>query len=320
MRLNRFFDPWSRFWFTPGSPAPLCLFRILYGLLVLATAVFWTPDLFALFGPHGLVSIAGVQKWEHTPRFCFLFWMPPTDQSVFILWLVLLVFAVLATLGLFTRVSILVVYLCLLSFDHRAPMLMHSGDTLLRILSFIMFFSPAGAMFSLDSLIKAKREGIVKNQWEIEAPLWTVRLMQIQLAAVYCQATFAKLLGPMWREGTAVYYVSRLEQFARFPVPYLFDNRLACALLTWGTLIIQFALCSLIWYKPLRYYVLIAGCLLHIGIDWSMDIPLFEYLMMSLYLVFIDASDIRRVFEFFGRFKTTASGMFKRQVIRQDRV
>src|SRR5436309_7289245 len=49
---------WCRFWFTPADPTPLCLMRIVAGLLVLYVHVAYTFDLHALFGPDGWYSTA----------------------------------------------------------------------------------------------------------------------------------------------------------------------------------------------------------------------------------------------------------------------
>jgi hypothetical protein len=36
----------------------------------------------------------------------------------------------------------------------------------------------------------------------------------------------------------------------RFPVPYLFENLSVCKILSWFTLIIEFALFTFVWFKP----------------------------------------------------------------------
>src|SRR5437660_10054980 len=48
--VARVWAAWSRFWFTPADPTPLCLMRIVAGLLVLYVHVAYTFDLQALFG------------------------------------------------------------------------------------------------------------------------------------------------------------------------------------------------------------------------------------------------------------------------------
>ncbi len=47
----------------------------------------------------------------------------------------------------------------------------------------------------------------------------------------------------------------------------------------------------------LRYYVLAAGLALHLGIDYAMNIPMFEYITMAGYLVFVDSKDTERAVE-----------------------
>src|SRR6266566_2650941 len=56
--VGRAWAAWCRFWFTPADPTPLCLMRIVAGLLVLYVHVAYTFDLHALFGPDGWVPTA----------------------------------------------------------------------------------------------------------------------------------------------------------------------------------------------------------------------------------------------------------------------
>jgi predicted DCC family thiol-disulfide oxidoreductase YuxK len=121
-------------------------------------------------------------------------------------------------------------------------------------------------------------------------------LIAIQVALVYLYTFAWKALGPMWLSGIAVYYTSRLVEFWRFPVPYVFEHLATIKLWTWGTLLVEFALGVLVWVKELRYWVLLSGVLLHLGIDYSMNIPLFAPIMISSYLTFVDPEDLERFF------------------------
>ena len=64
--------------------------------------------------------------------------------------------------------------------------------------------------------------------------------------------------------------------------------------MTWGTLLVEFALGALVWFRDLRYPVLLAGLLLHLGLEYSMIIQLFQWVMISAYVLFIDPRDLRR--------------------------
>jgi hypothetical protein len=55
--VEKAWSAWSRFWFTPADPTPLCLMRIVAGLLVLYVHIAYCFDLQALFGPDGWYPI-----------------------------------------------------------------------------------------------------------------------------------------------------------------------------------------------------------------------------------------------------------------------
>ena len=52
-RLSTAWRAWTGFWFTPADPTPLCLMRIVAGLLTLYVHVAYSFDLQAFFGPKG---------------------------------------------------------------------------------------------------------------------------------------------------------------------------------------------------------------------------------------------------------------------------
>lgn len=107
-------------------------------------------------------------------------------------------------------------------------------------------------------------------------------------------------MGILWMNGTAVYYAMRLEDFHRFPTPALHSLFLIKSL-TWLTLLIEFALGVLIWFKELRYPVLLAGLGLHLGIEYAMNIPLFEWMIVATYINFIEPQDLSRMWNWTRR-------------------
>jgi hypothetical protein len=269
----------------------------------------WGQDLFTWFGPRGVVPIPTMQAYERTARFTLFYMLPLSDETVLALYIALLVAALFVALGLFTRVSLIALFLLLLSFHHRNVIILHSGDTLLRVSGFILMFSPAGEMFSLDYLMKKRRGLAVETPWAITCPIWTQRLLQLQIAAIYCQTFCSKLAGDTWWNGTAVYYAFRLEDFTRVPIPFLFDNLFLYKVMTWGTLALELALWTLIWVKEFRYYVLFAGITFHLGLDVTMNIPLFQYIMISSYLNFVDPIEVKRALDYLSvRFKLKTGG------------
>jgi hypothetical protein len=284
---------WNDFWFKRTSVAPLALLRIVLGILLFTSTLLWIPDCALYFGPNSFVAEKSVDIYQGL-GFSVFYLLPRSDELVRAVILTLLFSAVCLTVGLFSRTSALIAFLCLTSLHHRNPFVLNSGDVLLRLFMFILIFAPAGRMWSVDAASDKKRGRVV----ETECAPWTMRLIQIQIFALYCQAFWCKASGIDWASGVAVYYCTHLPEYFHLPVPaFLTENEFCVKALTWGTLVIEFSLWGLIWIKEFRYWVLLAGLAMHFGIDWSMNIPLFEWITVAGYIAFVEPKDVVRFVE-----------------------
>jgi hypothetical protein len=291
MTLKDLAATWDRFWFSPCSPASICIFRILIGFQVLLCALFWGPRLLTWFGEKGVESAQAVNLWYGSARFDLLTLFGSSDTVTIWLYFVLIAAAICLTLGLFTRSSTLLVWLLLLSFHNRNYFILNAGDHLLCFCTFLLIFAPADKMYSLDSWIKKKVNNAASDAL---CEPWIQRLLQILVCAVYYQAFTTKLSGSTWLNGTAVYYVLHCDEFQRFHHLQFFDQFLVYQFLNWTTLGIEFSLFSLVWIKEFRYWVLLCGLILHLGIECTMALGLFEYTTISLYVNFVDPQLVAR--------------------------
>jgi len=269
---------WRRFWFAPQSTSTVAVWRVAFGLVVLAWAIALAPDLFAFFSAHGLLSEqpAGL-PWG------LLRWLP-SDAALITAYAVLLLASVCLTAGYHSRLASLLVFVGVLSFQERNPFVFNSGDLVIRDIAFYILLAPTGAALSLDRWRTAR-----DRFWECPARApWALRLMQIQLSVIYLAAAWWKVRGEVWRNGTAVSYALRLTDMLRFPVPSLLtDNMLAASLLTYGTMALELTLGILIWNRRLRPAVLVAGVLFHLAIDYAFLVGFFSFAMLVCYTVFI---------------------------------
>jgi len=283
---------WNEFFFEPRSPIPIALFRIVLGLIVLIDAAMLRPDWLTWYGPRGLVSLATLQQLEYGPRINVFAILPQTDLWAYAVFYVLVVSALFLCAGLFTRASSIAVFILVASIHQRNLYIVHSGDTLLRCSLFFLMFAPAGAALSLDRLrnIWKGKEGL---EIRPRAP-WAQRMIQIELSLLYFTTFWSKTLGPAWVDGTALYYVYRLNDFHRFPMPEFLNNMALIKLQTWFTLVAEFSLGVLIWIKELRYPVLLLGVLLHLSLEYSINAPMFQWTILALYVTFLDASVLER--------------------------
>jgi hypothetical protein len=138
---------------------------------------------------------------------------------------------------------------------------------------------------------------------------WTQKLYRFFIALIYFQAFWSKLEDKTWLDGSAIYYVLREHEFLLFPVPWIANNLWICQALTWGTLVIECSMWSLIWFKETRYFVLVGALLLHLGIEYTMNLPVFESMMIASLVVFIPSEDLKLAYDklcaFFGRLTTS---------------
>ncbi|MFN9715619.1 MAG: hypothetical protein ACK57G_17690, partial [Planctomycetota bacterium] len=105
----------------------------------------------------------------------------------------------------------------------------------------------------------------------------------------YASTALCKMQGNTWWNGSAVWIVSKMQDnYGRLIPGEFFDLPWISPAATWGTLLVEFALPVALWVRPIRNYAVLAGIALHLGIEVSMNLFLFQWVMMLGLLAFID--------------------------------
>lgn len=292
MRLRSAVATWNQFFFKPQSPLPVCLFRIFYGTLIVINLILLHLDWHAWYGTHAWTSLETMHMMEPGVRLNLFRIMPQNDAWIEAFFWVFLVFAVLLAAGFLTRISTVIVFVCLASLDQRNLYMTHGGDTFLRVAGFFLMFAPAGAALSIDRFLRVRR-GKEGKQIQPKPP-WAQRMIQIELALLYFMSFWGKSLGTPWVNGTALYYVMHLDEIQRFPVPQWLLQPILLKLGTWFALALEFSLGTLIWFRELRYPLLILGLLFHLTLEYSLNTPMFQWDVLSAYILFVYPEDLDR--------------------------
>jgi uncharacterized membrane protein YphA (DoxX/SURF4 family) len=311
--IGRLLRAWDRFLLEPVSPVPIAVYRILFGTLVFVNGLLLLPDVAIFFGEQGVLPMDAALRYTRTPRLNVLAWLPNDERWLYGFFAIYLGASVCLAAGVLTRFSAALVFVSLATLHHRNMVVLNSADTFLRVASFCLIFSAAGRALSVDRWLRVRR-GLEPPGGPPPAAPWAQRLIQIQLAIAYLATVRWKLAGHTWVDGTAVYYATRLHEFWRFPVPYVFDHLWTIKLMTWGTLAVEVALGTLVWFRRLRYPVLLAGLLLHLGLEYSMNIQLFQWVMISTYVLFVEERDLRRALAWLSRL----AGVGSREIAAGD--
>jgi hypothetical protein len=172
-----------------------------------------------------------------------------------------------------------------------------------RVALFLLCFTRAGDGLSVDSYLKNR-----KNDWRkavfdpVPVAPWAQRMLQVQMALAYISTGLLKINSPVWFYGNGCYLATRLSDFVKLPVPEIFEHRIPLYILNWFTILIEFAAGTLIWVKEIKYWIILLGVILHLGIDWALNIPVFEFAFMSMYILFVEPKDIKRLGRWFKLF------------------
>lgn len=231
---------------------------------------------------------------------------PELVQLFFIVWIAVLV---LLGVGWKTRLMTIINFILVLSIHERNLFILNGGDTLLRLLGFWMIFLPAGAYYSLDAFQQRakqyRRTGQLADIRVESSPrmMWAfpLRIIQLQVACVYVFSAMTKLIGYRWMNGEAIYLAFQLEPYRRplalwivenIPEQMMFGITLGVVLLETTWILLVF---SPILQPLLRRLALLAGVALHTGIATAMVIQNFSQMLLSSYLLFLEARIFKRL-------------------------
>jgi ABC-type multidrug transport system fused ATPase/permease subunit len=251
------------------------------------------PSLTRLFGENGPVPSQPTTEFHWIYPYTYgIFQVWTSDTALFVGWAILLLSAVSLLVGWHSRLAAVLVWIVFLSFVRRNPSVFNYGDHVISITALILMLSACGAALSLD---QRRRSG---RFWSAECrSRWPVRLMQLQLSLIYFFSAQSKLRGDEWNEGSAVSFPWRtFHDWAILPAPqWLAESAVLVNAVTWGTLVLEFALAILVWNPRLRYWLLAAGVVLHVMIWLNLSVTFFSLAMFVLYLSWAPWQTVRHL-------------------------
>nr|WP_303652849.1 DCC1-like thiol-disulfide oxidoreductase family protein [Paludisphaera mucosa] len=306
-----FAQGWSRFFFRPADPTPLGLIRIAVGLLGFWSLFILGLDLHAYLGSQGWADAEGA--YQSLPAYAWSFWFFVPDSMLRAFWLGGLGVFALLTLGLFSRTTAVLAWIIIVSTVRRAPVAVFGFDQILSTLALYLAASGAsGQAVSLDRFLKRYREAreraaVVRPQGarvvspiEPGKPRPTVsanlglRLIQLHLAFIYGTAGLAKLQGPSWWTGMALWGTMTAGEFVSRDFTGLAAWPMVLNAMTHGSLALELAYPVLIWLRATRPLMIAGAVLLHLGIAVvSPGLGEFGLAMIAANLAFVSGTWIR---------------------------
>ncbi|HEY2893201.1 MAG TPA: HTTM domain-containing protein [Pirellulales bacterium] len=293
--LSEVVASWNQFWFRPADPATLGLVRICAGAMLLYTHLVWSLDLQAFFGDKSWLPRATLDTLQvDSFSWSYLWWFGNSPVALWCVHLLALVVFVLFTIGLFTRATGILAAIATLAYIHRVPAALFGLDQINAMLVIYLAIGPSGAAYSLDNWLKLRAGKPVETH-----PLWTanlaIRLIQIHLCIIYLFAGTAKLTGPAWWDGTAMWMALGNMEYQSLDMTWLADWPRLINLMTHVTVYWEIFYCALIWPRLTRPVMLLLAIPLHMGIAICLGMVTFGLVMLIANLAFLPPAFVRAV-------------------------
>ncbi len=293
IRMAELLQGWDRLFFSEQPTLTICVVRMLAGLLVLLETWSWRKVYPQLLGPQGWFDLDSYLRHLSPTRMTLLQYLPATLRPVEMLLLLQALAGSCLVLGLAPNFAAGICFVTLVSLHNRNPYVLNSGDTVCRFFCLFLLFAPSGTQLSVlhpDALLRPEETG-----WP-----WTLVLIRLFVANVYLKNVLFKLKGEWWRDGTAVERVLRVRIWNRVQLPGFLAHRWFYRTATYGTLVIETALFTLVWIEEFRLPVLLAGVLFHLGLWYFLRIRLFQVAMIIGLAAFVEPAEYAAFFDWVG--------------------
>lgn len=268
---------WDHFLFESCDPLLAPVLRIGFALLIVIQTLCVWPDAAYWYSDSGVLKsqtaeqILGPQAWSLLHGLDSEPWMAQLGL------LCLLIHSGLMLLGCYSRFQVAAIFVWLVSFQNRNPLITDGEDTVFRILAFLLIWLPLDAKWSVMALRDSKNA----HRTPTAKDAWALRLIQFQMTVIYASTALCKLEGETWQNGSAVGFVSRMtDNFGRWISPEWFDLPWITPLATWGTLAVEAFLPFGLWIPKIRWLAIGLAALMHLGIEASMNLFLFQWVML----------------------------------------
>ncbi len=272
-------SPTIRSYFTETqNAAPLAVFRILFGILMLWSIV--------RFAANGWIS-----KLYIEPQFFFSYygfgWVQPIGEWTYLIFVVCGLSAIFVAIGFKYRNSVIVFFLSFTYIELMDKTTYLNHYYFISILSFLMIFLPAHAYYSVDGY----RDENLRSQ---EVPRWSIDSIKLLLGIVYFYAGLAKLNSDWLFEAMPL----QIWLPAKYSIPLLGDllqQTWVHYAFAWSGAIYDLSIPFLLLYKRTRVFAFALVVVFHILTRVLFPIGMFPYIMIASALIFFDAGLHNRI-------------------------
>jgi Vitamin K-dependent gamma-carboxylase len=292
-------DAWDTFWFKLIDARQYAALRIAFGGLALIYFVQLLPYVETQFSGSGWlgdiqqIDIQNGGSWS-------LFFIATGMYATTLAYAVVILgiaSAFLMMIGWQSRLATCITWLVWVSLWNRNPLILDGDDAVLKMMCFYLMLSPCGNSWSVDAYFHKMPQHVA---------VWSLRLMQFQIALIYFVSGWVKFHSPEWLDGTIMQYVLIHPQYSRWDGWAIIDKPMMTGLLAglawfirWWELLFPLLLVN----AYTRKLSILIGISFHIGLLLPMNLRWFAIIMLVFYLALVSNSYFLRfeekIFKYF---------------------
>lgn len=199
------------------------------------------------------------------------------------------------------RLFSILTYLFFYSLYVRSFHITDGGDNLLVVNMFFLMFTHNTAYFSYDSMFRNSDREESKDSlyYKLSVIIHNIAVLfcVIQLCVVYFFSGVYQLMGEMWQNGTALYYISQVREFSRPTLDYLVNHYIGLTvLITYLSILVKIAFPFAVINKRLKPFIIMAMILFHAGIGVGMGLLTFSLIMIVMELLMFTDGEYRKIY------------------------
>ncbi|MEM1125965.1 MAG: HTTM domain-containing protein [Bacteroidota bacterium] len=265
----------------PTSIAPLAVFRVLFGALMVASII--------RFAAHGWITSLYVEPTFHFTYLGFGWVQPLGHVGMHALFAVMGLAALAVMLGLCYRVAAVVFFLTFTYVELIDVTNYLNHYYFVSIVSFLLIWVPAHRAFSLDVL---RKPGLHAGR----VPTWAVDIFKLQLGLVYVFAGLAKLHPDWLLEAMPLRLWLPAQEHLPLVGP-LMTEPVTAYLFSWGGALYDLTIPFFLLWRRTRVLAYLAVIAFHVCTALLFPIGMFPYIMIGCTLIFFSPAFHQRLLD-----------------------
>ncbi|WP_421773774.1 HTTM domain-containing protein [Gracilimonas sp.] len=278
---------------TSTDAAPLAVFRILFGLLMLISII--------RFAANGWI-----EKLYIEPQFFFSYygfeWVQPLGDWTYLIFIICGFSSIFVALGYKYRLSIIVFFLSFTYIELMDKTTYLNHYYFISILSFLMIFLPAHSYYSMD----ARKNERLRSQ---QLPRWSIDSIKLLLFIVYFYAGLAKLNSDWLFEAMPL----QIWLPSKYSLPLLgelLQQTWTHYAFAWAGAIYDLTIPFLLLIRKTRIFAFVLVVVFHVLTRVLFPIGMFPYIMIVSTLIFFDAGLHNRILDYFSKWFNITKSFF----------